>query len=216
MSDIESQPESVKEPIHKKIFMDAMWSNIILAALLGNFMYMFILDFYETPKFSTILIIIQMFCLVLFVLIRVLPQRVSQSPKDWVFALSGCWLPLLLMPVSGAQEIAVFLILQFIGIIIATIGLINLNKSFGIVPALRPIKTGGFYRIIRHPIYFGYFLSMSAMVVQNVSIWNVLVLLGIIISDIFRILGEEAMLNQSEEYQHYSKRVKWRVVPFIW
>ncbi len=191
-------------------------TNLILAGLFASFLSVFYNDFNEQPKFSTLLTMIQVSCIVLFFVIRVAPSKTSTDPKDWTIAIIATYLPMLLVPTGAEGEIVFLLILQLIGIFISILGLISLNTSIGIVPAIRNIKTRGLYWFVRHPIYFGYFLSMTAMVLQNLSIFNIIILLGIYAADIYRIIAEEKLLSKDPDYQNYKARVKWRLLPFIW
>lgn len=208
--------EQKEEGIFSKIISGPMFTNIILAALFANFVYLHYNDYDVNQKFSSLLMMIQVSCVVLFFLIRIAPSKVSMDPKDWIVAVLGTALPMLIFPVSGAQEIAPILLLQFVGIFISTVAIISLNNSFGIVPAIREIKTKWLYGLIRHPIYFGYFMFMTCMVLQNLSIMNIIVLLGIYAADIYRIIAEERLLSEDPVYQNYKTQVKWRLLPFVW
>lgn len=191
-------------------------TNIILAGLFANFVMIYYNQYDATPKFSTLLMMIQVSCISLFFLIRVAPSKVSMDPKDWTVAVLGTALPMLLFPVESAPEIAPLLLLQFIGIFISICAIISLNNSFGVVPAIRKIKTRGLYSLVRHPIYFGYFIFVTCFVLQNISPPNIIVLLSIYAADIYRILAEEKILSEDHGYQTYKSRVKWRLIPFVW
>ena len=216
----ENQESIVTEPLDKEakdyIKKDAIWTNILLAAVFLSYMYQHGVAHAESPKFSTLLGMIQVFCIVIFFLIRVYPQKTSYAPRDWVFALVGTWAPLLILPVEGDTEIAFFLILQLIGMLIAILGILSLNRSLSIVPALRDIKTSGLYMFVRHPIYLGYFLAFSSLVAQNLTIYNVCIIVAMLGSDIMRIKAEERLLSESPTYVLYKERVRWRLFPFIW
>lgn len=191
-------------------------TNIILAGLFGNFIMIYYNDYNTTPKFSTLLMMIQVSCIALFFLIRVAPSKVSMDPKDWIIAVLGTALPMLIFPVENAIESHALLLLQLIGIFISIIAILSLNNSFGIVPAVRNIKTKGLYSLIRHPIYFGYFIFITCIVLQNISAMNVVILVAIYAADIYRILAEENILSEDHGYQTYKSRVKWRLIPFVW
>ena len=199
-----------------RIISGPLLTNVIMAGLFANFLMIYYADFNENNKFSSLLLMIQISCLVLFFLIRVAPQKVSMDPKDWVLAIVGTALPMLVMPVAEPNEIAPLVLLQFFGIFISIVAIISLNTSFGIVPALRNVKTSGLYALIRHPIYFGYFIFMICAVLINFSIPNVIILLGIIGADIYRILAEEKILSEDDAYIAYKSRVRYRLIPFVW
>ncbi len=215
--DVEQSPEPPeKDDISSYVKTDSVWTNFLLAALFCNFIYFYYVDFTQNQKFSSFLMMFQVCFIVMFFLLRVYPRKVSFEPKDWVVALVGTWLPMALLPRSDGFDIPIVMLFQLIGILISTIGILSLNSSFGIVPALRTVKTGGLYRLVRHPIYFGYCISFSCIVIQNFTLLNLLVLVGIIACDVMRIIAEEKILMQDPFYQMYQARVRWRLIPFVW
>lgn len=195
---------------------DAIFANILLAALFSNFLIRYGYDFITTQEISALLMIAQTTFLVIFFLIRIYPKKVSFGKKDWVFALAGTWLPLLILPTETNLNLFFALPLQMLGTIISIGGILSLNRSFAIVPALREVKTKGMYSIMRHPIYFGYIISFACIIMQNFSLLNCAVFCAVVTCDIFRILGEERILSEDPKYAEYMKRVRWRLIPFIW
>ncbi len=194
---------------------DSIWTNLILAAFFCNFMYLYYIDFTVHHKFSGLLMMVQVFFIITFFLYRDYPKKVSFSAQDWGIALTGTWLPILILPVNG-PEIPIVTLFQFIGILISTAGIISLNNSFGIVPAVRQVKTGWMYRMVRHPIYFGYMISFSCVVINNFSMLNLIVLAGIVTCDVLRIIAEEKILSEDGTYLLYKQRVRYRLIPYVW
>ena len=201
-------------PILKQI--EHVASNLALALLFTIFFFQFLNDFLEHEKFSSLLFLIKESFLVLFFLTRMVPEKTSYKPYDWLIALAGTWAGLLFIPVESTGDNIFLFSLQCFGILIAITGIACLNRSFGIVPALRGVKTGGLYKYIRHPVYLGYLISFTAITLQNPHIWNVTVLIGIAILDVLRIFSEEKFMGQDEEYQAYMARTKYRLLPYIW
>lgn len=62
-----------------------------------------------------------------------------------------------------------------LGYIFSYWGLVNLGKSFSISPELRKITKSGPYKFMKHPMYFGYFISETAIMVYFLSWRNFLV-----------------------------------------
>ena len=75
----------------------------------------------------------------------------------------------------------------------------------------------GLYGVVRHPMYFAtiiLFLSMPLILGSLVSFF-VFLLYPILI--IFRIINEEKYLEENLiGYAEYKKKVKYRLIPFIW
>jgi protein-S-isoprenylcysteine O-methyltransferase Ste14 len=73
------------------------------------------------------------------------------------------------------------------------------------------------YGFVRHPLYLGYLLLVIGGPLLLGSIAGLpLGLLGII-TIMLRIFGEEKMLvHDLEGYEEYRKKVKYRLIPFIW
>ena len=216
----EAPPEPKKDthpdnqlPIAKQF--EHVASNLCLALLFTVFFFQFLSDFLEHGKFSSLLFLIKESFLVVFFLTRMVPEKTSYKPYDWFIALAGTWAGLMFIPVDSADNV-IFFGLQCLGLIIAIVGIASLNRSFGIVPALRGVKTGGLYKFIRHPVYLGYLISYAAIALQNPHLWNAAVLIGITLLDILRIRAEEKFMSQDENYAEYMQQVKYRLLPRVW
>lgn len=75
----------------------------------------------------------------------------------------------------------------------------------------------GLYGIIRHPMYaVTIWLFLSIPIVLG-SLWAFLCFLPYIAVIVVRIKNEEKVLEESlEGYREYKKRVKYRLIPFVW
>jgi protein-S-isoprenylcysteine O-methyltransferase Ste14 len=75
----------------------------------------------------------------------------------------------------------------------------------------------GPYSYIRHPMYLGTIIMYLATPIALGSYWAVLPFLLIIPMLRYRIKNEEEVLNRElPGYPEYCKRVKYRIIPFIW
>ncbi len=75
----------------------------------------------------------------------------------------------------------------------------------------------GLYSIVRHPMYFAVTLLYLAIPLVLSSWWALLVMLPCIFLLVVRIKNEEKMLHQGlPGYTDYTKRVRYRMIPFIW
>jgi protein-S-isoprenylcysteine O-methyltransferase Ste14 len=100
--------------------------------------------------------------------------------------------------------------------VVGLISIVNLGKSFGILVALRKVKTNGLYGIVRHPMYLTDILARVGMVLQVPTAANVA--LGIITSALYvqRARFEEEFLAQDPAYRDYMQRVRYRFIPGIY
>jgi len=75
----------------------------------------------------------------------------------------------------------------------------------------------GLYGIVRHPMYAAtVFLFLSVPVVLG-SLWALLCFLPYVAVIAVRIDNEEKVLEAGlEGYSDYKKRVKYRIIPFVW
>jgi protein-S-isoprenylcysteine O-methyltransferase Ste14 len=150
---------------------------------------------------------------VFFVLIRK-PGAITLTPYAVAIALIGTAVPLLARPGGTALlPIAVTSTLMFGGLLITILAKVALNRSFGLVAANRGVKNRGPYRIVRHPMYLGYFLTEAGFLLGNFNLQLVALYAVAWTAQILRVLEEERILGCDPAYAAYSKAVSFRVVP---
>lgn len=75
----------------------------------------------------------------------------------------------------------------------------------------------GLYSVIRHPMYLAGIIIMLFSPVILGSFYGMIPMIFYAIIIIFRIYNEEEVLKKGlEGYNEYLKKVKYRLVPFIW
>lgn len=89
----------------------------------------------------------------------------------------------------------------------------TLGRCFGLLPACRGIVVAGPYRVVRHPIYLGYLVGHVGFLMVNFSLRNAAVLATLYVAQVIRIVLEERVLAQNEDYRSYQRRVRWRLIP---
>jgi protein-S-isoprenylcysteine O-methyltransferase Ste14 len=91
-----------------------------------------------------------------------------------------------------------------------------LSRTIEVQKDQKVIDTG-LYGIVRHPMYMAtiiLFLSMP-LILGSLYSFFIFLIYPIIIS--FRIKNEEEVLEKElNGYKEYKKKVKYRLIPFIW
>ena len=79
------------------------------------------------------------------------------------------------------------------------------------------IITTGPYSIVRHPMYLGLSIIFFFISTALGSFYGMIFFIPIIITLIFRIFNEEKfLLKNLKGYKEYVKKVKYRLIPYIW
>jgi protein-S-isoprenylcysteine O-methyltransferase Ste14 len=163
---------------------------------------------------QTFFLIVQLMALALF-LVRKSAVDFSSKIGDYVWTLLALGLPMLLRPVLGFAPSIVSFSLELIGIVLVLGAFLSLNRSFGIAPENRGIKTKGVYRIVRHPMYSGYLLTETGFVLSNLSLYNVLILAAAALFLVLRLMAEERFLKEDPTYLTYAHKTPWKLLPLI-
>jgi protein-S-isoprenylcysteine O-methyltransferase Ste14 len=166
------------------------------------------------PVYQTLFLIFQLMALVLF-LARSRAVVFSSRIVDYVYTLAALGSPMFFRPLFGMGASLVGESLVFAGAVLVIGGFLSLNRSFGIAPENRGIKTTGMYRIVRHPMYLGYLLAETGFVLNNLSFYNVFILATAAFFLLLRLQAEERLLGEDPAYQAYAQRTAWKLVPLV-
>jgi protein-S-isoprenylcysteine O-methyltransferase Ste14 len=124
--------------------------------------------------------------------------------------------PLVFLSIPASVCLLLGQALQIVALGLQIGGVLSLNRSFGLLPAHRGVKSDGLYRWVRHPLYSAYLIAHVGYLVSNLSWANVLVVVIGTAFQVVRILQEEQLLLQYPDYARYSATTRWRLVPAIW
>jgi protein-S-isoprenylcysteine O-methyltransferase Ste14 len=73
------------------------------------------------------------------------------------------------------------------------------------------------YRSVRHPGYAGGLLASIAGPLMLGSVWATLAgLVGAVLLIIRTALEDKVLLEELAAYNDYAKKVRWRLIPWIW
>ncbi len=91
-----------------------------------------------------------------------------------------------------------------------------LSRTIEVQENQKVIDTG-LYGIVRHPMYMATTILFLAMPLVLASPFSFLIMLGYILVIAKRIKNEEKVLEEGlVGYAEYKKKVKYRILPFIW
>jgi len=138
--------------------------------------------------------------------------------KHWLVALGGTFLPFFVL--HGGSRLALpwtaVFTLQGLQTLYMYGAVLSLGKSFGVIAAVRQIKTHGLYRFVRHPLYSAELLGFLLAVSQNASIYNMALLIIQVSCQLIRIQDEERLLRQDPQYEAYFATVRYRLIPGVY
>ncbi|MFA6567047.1 MAG: isoprenylcysteine carboxylmethyltransferase family protein [Victivallales bacterium] len=102
-----------------------------------------------------------------------------------------------------------------IAMILGTITLFNLGRSFGILIAYRKVKISYLYSIVRHPMYLTDIFWKIGIILYKPSWFNLAIFAVSASCYVYRAILEEEFLSQQPEYREYMARVRYRFLPGI-
>ena len=190
--------------------------NIALAVFWSFFVWINFSGFLATNKIALLLAAIDATIVTLLFVLRTRPRLSSSDPIANGVAFSATFFLLLLRPTASTDSFFIGTFLILCGLLLVIASLLSLGRSFGIVPALRDIKTAGPYKIVRHPMYSGHIIAGLGYVLANPSLWNACIVVLAIALLLFRIRLEEDFMNQDNSYLNYARTTKYRLIPFVY
>ena len=150
-----------------------------------------------------LVIVIYLWALVWFIIMPVDAKRFGWSPlfPVWVKVLGGVALAPALYLIYQATVENTYL---------STLVRIQTDRNQHVIST-------GVYGFVRHPLYLGCLLMVLGAPLLLGSLYGFIIGFIGVIAVVGRIIGEENMLvNELEGYEEYQKKVKYRLVPFVW
>ncbi|HVA81372.1 MAG TPA: methyltransferase [Candidatus Binataceae bacterium] len=148
-------------------------------------------------------------------LIRVAPVRVSADIGSLI-ATGGALMAGAMIrvgPASAGMAGSAAIAIEIAGIAISQVSRIYLGRSFGLLPANRGIVSKGPFRLVRHPVYLGWFILISGFTLAFPTLRNFACLASSIPFIAWRIVLEEALLSEDPAYRRYRAAVRYRLIP---
>ncbi len=188
--------------------------NILLATFFLRFAWLNGSDLMQAFRLSSLLILLKVSADTVFHLFRRPAREISTTVYDWIIGIGGAYTAFFFLSTPGVDNLF-WQIVQLTGMALQVAGMLSLNRSIGFVAANRGIKTRGMYKFVRHPLYFAYVLSYFGFVMNQPTSWNISVYVIMVTLLFMRAIAEERVLMRSLEYQDYSQRVRYRLIPYV-
>jgi protein-S-isoprenylcysteine O-methyltransferase Ste14 len=113
------------------------------------------------------------------------------------------------------------MVFLFLGSLIFTWSMVS-NKFFSTMVRIQDerdhrVATEGPYKYVRHPGYFGYILMTLATPISLGSLYALSMAFIVCLIIVIRtVLEDKTLFAELIGYKEYSKKVKYKLIPFIW
>jgi protein-S-isoprenylcysteine O-methyltransferase Ste14 len=191
--------------------------NVALATLYALFLLRHADAFLATHELPLLAVVaLETMVVVMFVARR--EASVSNlSPLALAATGLGTFSTLFVAPIQSSNvPSAVTVSIQLVGLVMATVAMGSLRRSFGLAPANRGVKTSGMYRYVRHPLYAAYLITFSGYVLAYPAPRNFIVLACAVAGQVLRMQFEERLLLRDQQYVDYAARTRFRIVPGLY
>ncbi|MDR1397252.1 MAG: hypothetical protein LBJ14_05925 [Desulfarculales bacterium] len=145
-------------------------------------------------------------------------KALSESFKHQAVALAAFFSgPFFIGPAVTNNPACVFAseIITAAALLLGMATLLNLGKSFGVMVAVRELKSRGLYGVVRHPMYATDIMMRLGYLITHAGIFNVCLVLFSSACYIWRAVLEESFWQQHSDYQEYMQKVPYRFIPRI-
>ncbi|CAB3783143.1 hypothetical protein GCM10011400_37990 [Paraburkholderia caffeinilytica] len=193
-------------------------ARVAAALMLSLFTYAAVKQWLAAPtRVTLLLLVVSAFMTLGLSLFARVPIHRDWTPFAFICSVGGTFYFLAVRLSPGVQLIpeAAGASLQLLGIVWQLFAKVSLRRSFGILPANRGVVSRGAYRFVRHPMYLGYFVTDIGFLLANFGIQNVIVYGCQFALQVGRIVREERLLSDDEQYRAYRGKVRSRVIPGV-
>lgn len=185
-------------------------------------LFIFTLFFYKTQSFILLPSIYSLATILLLIIYLIFLDNKRSNYKlsgiERFIIYSHTLLPSLIL---YNQNISIEGSLKITCVFFLTLNLIysilKLNSSFHIEPfQSKKIITSGPFQFIRHPIYsVNLILMLIFLISSDLTTYNIVLSIAYIILAIKRISIEETTLKKNKKYVEYTRKVKFKLIPYI-
>jgi protein-S-isoprenylcysteine O-methyltransferase Ste14 len=190
-------------------------ANALVAAIWVHDGAKAVLAYRETHQVASLLMAAMNALLVVFYVRRRRSHDVGASLKVVVLANLGTFGSFLyvtgepLHPALNEPCLAV----MTAALVVSLGAFVSLGRSWGILPANRGVRTGGLYRVVRHPIYASYIVFDVCYALVAATWRNAAVAATIALVLYARARYEEELLLRDPQYAAYATRTRYMLFP---
>lgn len=149
------------------------WKNNFLPAMAWGAYHIGVPHWHVDPLGG--LFALRGFLVFIFLLIRYQPIRRAPSYQI-VIAWASTLLPTqLLWSASAATPSLIGVGFIVLGATLVGISIVDLGRSFGISPAVRPFVATGIYKYMRNPMYIGHVIGELGILITTPSVNNIII-----------------------------------------
>ena len=193
--------------------------SLFLCLFWGYFTFGHLRELLKTFDFMELLWLVYNVLISLLFLLRERPVVVSMNLFHWVIALLTSFSGFFFIReniVSNAMILLTSEILLSASILLGICSAFILGRSYDFLPALRQVKTGFIFKIVRHPMYLSSIIIKLGYILKNPSIYNVLLFVLVVILYDKRAKYEENVMSHSDLYNDYLQKVRYRFIPGVY
>lgn len=204
------------ESFKRAVEIDLIFRGLA-AAVTAWFVYRVGLNYYlhDRSRITTLLLLVSE---VVSLIVIIASRRPSFRDSNILYAVLTVFasfvVPVFILPKPQTAIVpeAVSSVMAMTGALWTIYAKLSLGRSFGLVAARRIIKEGGAYRLVRHPIYIGYFIIHIAFLLENFTLANGVIIVALYCAQILRALREESILSAEPSYRAYCARTRYRFI----
>ncbi|MFC1552923.1 methyltransferase family protein [Candidatus Latescibacterota bacterium] len=199
--------------------MKSFGFSVLLCLVWGFFSVFHAETLLKRFEFTELLWFVYNVTISILFLIRVRPSDVSMNLVHWVVALITSFSGFIFSKQGADSGLILSLTadsLIVFAIVLGIVAALILGRSYDFLPALRLVKTGYAYEIVRHPMYLSSIIIKLGYVLKNPSIYNICFLMVITVLYDRRAKYEELIMARSDSYVSYLQQVKYRFMPGIY
>ncbi|UMB70910.1 methyltransferase family protein [Mycobacterium paraterrae] len=137
------------------------------------------------------------------------PATFIVSALDWRYGWSRVPAP---VSVIGDLLVAIGLALAMLVVVQNGYAAANVRVEEG-----QALVSTGLYGRVRHPMYTGNVLLMLGIPLALASYWGLFLIVPGLLVLVLRIRDEEELLREElDGYREYTRRVRYRLLPYVW